>query len=207
MYRSAIRSCLEALQVKADSFQDLITVFYSIECIWHLFELLFLSKSAENLVVHNLLEWTYFHFPKSGGFALELMQMGREVDTDPNYWSALKDLVAKGKIDIGRTLLQMHMFAGSMEFKFVDEILSKIQKPVVGTRASSELTEWQIRIQSGCLAAEPELEEIAKLVTGDKGAWSKLCRTSECWYEYFPGFLYYTEPNCKPFKLPQYVNS
>lgn len=76
LYRSAIRSCLEGLQTDGDKFQDLITVFYSVECIWHLFELLFLSKSAESLVVNHLLEWAYFHFPKSANIAIELMQLG-----------------------------------------------------------------------------------------------------------------------------------
>lgn len=39
-------------------------------------------------------------------------------------------------------------------------------------------------------------------MTGNQQAWIDLaCETSTCWYEYFPGFLYYTEPECRHFEL------
>lgn len=53
-YRSIIRACLENLQediLKAktnderDDVQNLITIFYSVECIWHLCEILFINAT------------------------------------------------------------------------------------------------------------------------------------------------------------------
>lgn len=50
-YRSIVRACLENLQeeiIKAKSLhyeelQNYITIFYSVECIWHLCEILFID--------------------------------------------------------------------------------------------------------------------------------------------------------------------
>lgn len=36
---------------------------------------------------------------------------------------------------------------------------------------------------------------------GDQQAWKMQARESSCWYEYFPGYLFYTEPSCKYFEL------
>jgi nuclear pore complex protein Nup85 len=83
------------------------------------------------------------------------------------------------------------------------------------------------KVQAGILAAEPELEEIIKvcyielkvykittcshnshqLVIGDKDTWIEQCKASKDWYEYFPGYLYYTEPGCKLFELNGYANN
>ena len=51
-YRSIIRACLENLQeeiMRADSaereeLQSYVTIFYSVECIWHLCEILFVEN-------------------------------------------------------------------------------------------------------------------------------------------------------------------
>lgn len=50
-YRSIIRACLESLQEQAakakgdeaEELQNYITIFYSVECIWHLCEILFVD--------------------------------------------------------------------------------------------------------------------------------------------------------------------
>lgn len=53
-YRSVIRACLENLQEERlhlkenekDEYQAYITIFYSVECIWHLCEILFVDFKA-----------------------------------------------------------------------------------------------------------------------------------------------------------------
>lgn len=50
-YRSIVRACLENLQeeivktkcVHRDELQNYITIYYSVECIWHLCEILFID--------------------------------------------------------------------------------------------------------------------------------------------------------------------
>jgi nuclear pore complex protein Nup85 len=65
-YRSAIRTTLNKLQEAAGEddaipqdvrkYENFITIFYSIECLWHLCEFLLIDHSTMS-VVPNLLEW------------------------------------------------------------------------------------------------------------------------------------------------------
>lgn len=65
-YRSALRSLLNKLQEAEKEvgtsdddvrkYQNFVTVFYSIECLWHLCEFLLIDHSS-NSVVPQLLEW------------------------------------------------------------------------------------------------------------------------------------------------------
>lgn len=75
-YRSAIRTTLNKLQEAASEddvtleevgkYENFITIFYSIECLWHLCEFLLIDHSTMS-VVPNLLEWVslqfFPHFP------------------------------------------------------------------------------------------------------------------------------------------------
>lgn len=63
------------------------------------------------------------------------------------------------------------------------------------------LTETESKIQMGCFDSDPELKEIVELVTGNEATWNKLAHESSCWYEYFPGYLFYTHPNCTYYEL------
>lgn len=66
IYRSAIRSTLNKLEEAAlydgadeeevQKYENYITIFYSIECLWHLCEFLLIDRST-NSIVPNLLEW------------------------------------------------------------------------------------------------------------------------------------------------------
>jgi nuclear pore complex protein Nup85 len=66
IYRSAIRSTLNKLEEAAlydgadeeevQKYESFITIFYSIECLWHLCEFLLIDRST-NSIVPNLLEW------------------------------------------------------------------------------------------------------------------------------------------------------
>lgn len=66
IYRSSIRSTLNKLEEEAGDdetdpedikkYESYITIFYSIECLWHLCEFLLIDRST-NSVVPNLLEW------------------------------------------------------------------------------------------------------------------------------------------------------
>lgn len=44
------------------------------------------------------------------------------------------------------------------------------------------------------------------MVIGNEQIWLSLARESSCWYEYLPGYLYYTEPGCKYFELGTYAD-
>ena len=42
---------------------------------------------------------------------------------------------------------------------------------------------------------------------GDTSAWNTEIQKSEYWYEYLPGYLFYTNPACKHFELGTAANS
>lgn len=133
-YRSIIRACLEKLQdaagnaeiempEKYEMYQHFITIFYSIECIWHLSEILFLEQTSSNVIVPQLLEWVRFHFPAAERMATDLLLLGRDASDSEEYWPALKGLIMQGQVDVARAILQLHPQAESAAFKMAEQIL------------------------------------------------------------------------------------
>ncbi|XP_026476216.1 nuclear pore complex protein Nup75-like [Ctenocephalides felis] len=71
-YRSIIRACLENLQEKVDNlslneekrseYQNYVTIFYSVECLWHLCEIILIDSVPGNIIVPQLLSWIRLHF-------------------------------------------------------------------------------------------------------------------------------------------------
>ncbi|XP_055531469.1 nuclear pore complex protein Nup75 [Wyeomyia smithii] len=223
-YRSAIRACLEKLQDlltttklrDPEQYQNYVTIFYSVECIWHLVEILIIDASSVNAVVANLLDWVRFHFPTAERLATELLQQGREVDSSDDYWPVVKGLIVQGQLNVARALLKLHTNSESIGFEVAEQILQTMPVYSVygGLSVQKFKSQWQYwtanarsKIDAGILASEPELEEIIKLVIGDRKTWTEQCRYASCWYEFFPGYLFYTESTCKYYELGTFANS
>lgn len=70
-YRSAIRTMLNKLQERIEDeltvndsklyHEMLVTIFYSVECLWHLIEICMIDQTSMS-VVPGLLEWVRFKF-------------------------------------------------------------------------------------------------------------------------------------------------
>ncbi|XP_058456461.1 nuclear pore complex protein Nup75 [Malaya genurostris] len=223
-YRSAIRACLEKLQdlltntklPDSEQYQNYVTIFYSVECIWHLIEILIIDTSSVNAVVPNLLDWVRFHFPTAERLAAELLQQGREVDSSDDYWPVLKGLIVQGQLNVARALLKMHTNSESVCFEVAEQVLQTMPVFSVygGLSVQKFKSQWQYwtanarsKIDAGILAVEPELEEIIKLVIGDRQTWADQCQYASCWYEFFPGYLFYTESTCKYYELGTFANN
>lgn len=103
-----------------------ISIFYSIECIWHLSEILYLDPSPMNLVVMQLLEWVRFHFPTTERMATDLLLMGRNASDSEEYWPALKGLIMQGQIEVARALLNLHPENESPAYRLTDQILKSV---------------------------------------------------------------------------------
>lgn len=128
-YRSIIRACLENLQeecIKArgerkEELSNYITIFYSVECVWHLCEILFVDVIPGNILLPQLLDWVRFHFPKhERSAALILSGELDNAETHPEYWDTVIGTLMQGRIDITRALLRLHTAADSDPFKHVD---------------------------------------------------------------------------------------
>lgn len=241
-YRSTVRACLEQLQdalavepstmptttgtLDAAALQNYVTIFYSVECVWHLCEILLIDQqpTAANVVVPQLLDWTRFHFPAYERRAAELMFIDRddmeeeEGGNNAEVVAVVKGLITQGQVEVARTLLRLHTAAEQSGcFATVDEILRSM--PVYSVYGGLSLqkfrSQWQYwvtdtesKLATGCLAAEPDLEQIVQLVSGQQSAWVAHARqSSTCWYEYLAGYLFYTEPGCKYFELGTFADA
>lgn len=134
-YRSIIRACLENLQeeiVKADEtekeeLQSFVTIFYSIECIWHLCEILFVNSIPGNLVLPELLNWIRFHFPRhERNAAMMLAGDLNELESNPDYWKTVFGSLLQGRVKVARALLKQHSLAGASSFKLIDQVLKSM---------------------------------------------------------------------------------
>lgn len=132
-YRSIIRVCIENLQeaagkesdgVAKNSLLSHITIFYSIECIWHLCEILYIDNVPGDVVLPFLLEWVRFHFPCHEQTAAQLLESCERGSEDhPEYWDTVIGMVVQGRVDVARALMKLHSAADSNEFKLVDNSL------------------------------------------------------------------------------------
>lgn len=138
-YRSTVRACLEKLQDSLsmpDDYDDkpkgvienYITIFYSVECVWHLCEILLIDRVPSNIIVPQLLEWTRFHFPSFERKAAEMLFVEHDDIDDINseMMPIVKGLIMQGQVEVGRTILRLHALADNTSFRIVDEILKSM---------------------------------------------------------------------------------
>lgn len=224
-YRCILRACLEKLkeQIQIEDsnkeekskYENYTTIFYSVECIWHLCEILFIDPAPSNIIVPQLIEWIRFIFPKYETQATELLLQGREANNSSEYWSTVKGLILQGQIEVARAILQSHSLSETNAYRMAEQILKTMPTYNIYGGLSIQkfrsqwqywLTDTEIKLSAGNLSSEPNLEEIVKLITGNPTAWNEVIKTSNDWYEFLPGFLFYTEPACKYFELGTLAN-
>lgn len=145
-----------------------------------------------------------------------LINMDRDIDIRGGYWTTVKGLILQGQIDIARALLKLHSSSETMTFQLAEKDLQSM--PTFNSHGGLSLqkfrSQWsywsttlQSKIDSGLYSTEAELEDIMKLITGDKAAWMEICKNSSCWYEHFAGFLFFTQPAVRYFELGTFANS
>ncbi|XP_045448581.1 nuclear pore complex protein Nup85 [Melitaea cinxia] len=212
-YRSIIRVCIESLQEAAEKETDglekntllsYITIFYSIECIWHLCEILYIDIIPGEVVLPFLLEWVRFHFPCHEQTAAQLLEACERGSEDhPEYWDTVIGMVVQGRIDVVRSLLKLHSNADSNEFKLVDNSLRSMPVyNVYGGISTGEFTiswkHWQAecrsKLSSGLLAQNDQLELIMRLMTGDYSAFESIRAKYSSWYDILGGWVLFTAP-------------
>ncbi|KAH8252807.1 hypothetical protein KR032_001916, partial [Drosophila birchii] len=217
-YRSIVRACLEKLhlakmspEVQTDErrlqrFTDAIIVFYAAECLWHLFEILYLQNNQ--MVVRQLLEWARFHSPQTEDRATDLVLMEEEASEADDYWSILRSLILLGQVDFVRAMLSQNRKAGQPAFKAAELILKTMPVYEEGYALQKFHSQWEYwhvdterKLKANVFATEPELEQILLLVAGDNKEWDAGIKESQDWYEYLPGYLLFTKPTCKPYEL------
>lgn len=220
-YRSVIRSGLQKLQkcIENESndhlYNDYITIFYSIECLWHLCEIFLIDSAPTSAAVPHLNDWIRFHFPEVEQRARELLLFDTPEETDKEYLRIAKLLVVQGHLEVARIILQFYgrnHFNASLQM--TEEILKSI--PIYSVSGGLSLQNWRSqwqywvadaksKLHMGCFDSgsdsDKELKTIVELVTGNEDTWIELSKESKCWYEYFPGYLFYTQQTCTYYQL------
>ncbi|CAH0578936.1 unnamed protein product [Chrysodeixis includens] len=212
-FRSIIRVCTEGLQEAAskeedglakNSLQSYITIFYSIECIWHLCEILFIDNIPGDIVLPYLLEWVRFHFPcheQTAAGLLEACERGSEENAE--YWDTVVGMVVQGRVDVARALLKLHSAGESNEFKLVDNSLRSMPVySVYGGISTGEFTiswkHWQAecrsKLSSRVLASQPNLELIMRIIIGDYTAFESIRSKYSSWFDILGGWVLFTAP-------------
>lgn len=181
-YRSIVRACLKNLQDEINSptvdkaeYENYITIFYSVECVWHLCEILLIDPAPMNVVVPHLLDWVRFHFPSYESKATDLLFADRDdiEESSSDFLKTVKGMIAQGQVEVARTLLRLHSSADSSSFQVAGEILRSM--PIFSVNGGLPLqkfkskwkywvTDTESKLATGCLSAEPELEEIIKVI-------------------------------------------
>lgn len=212
-FRSIIRVCIENLQeaaskeengIEKNNILSHITIFYSIECIWHLCEILYIDNIPGDIVLPYLLEWVRFHFPcheQTAAQLLEACERGSEEHKD--YWDTVVGMVVQGRVDVARALLKLHSAGESNEFKLVDNSLRSMPVySVYGGISTGEFTiswkHWQAecrsKLSSRVLASQPKLELIMRIIIGDYTAFESIRSKYSSWFDILGGWVMFTAP-------------
>lgn len=140
----------------------------------------------------------------------------RDLEFRSTYWDTIRGLILQGQVDIVRALLKLNSSSGTMTFQLAEKELQSM--PMFNAHGGLSLqkfrSQWQFwstslqsKIDSGLFSTETELEMIMKLITGDNQAWMSVCQESTTWYEYFAGYLFYTQPSVRYFELGTFADN
>ncbi|OXU24689.1 hypothetical protein TSAR_001479 [Trichomalopsis sarcophagae] len=223
-YRSILRACIEELQDLAEKcpqekknlYENFQTIFYNIECVWHLTEILYVDVIPGDVVLPQLLEWVRFHFPSREIMAMKILakkKIGADLENN-EYWEAVMGCALHGKLDIVRALLALHSKADHSAFIAAENSLRNMPVyNVYGGYSVKEFTirwkQWQMSlsqsIDSKAFGVEENLEALMRLVVGNE-FW-EFSKYTEAWYELLAAKLFYSAPCCKQPELARHANS
>ncbi|KAK2583314.1 hypothetical protein KPH14_009316 [Odynerus spinipes] len=224
-YRSILRACVESLQDIAENsppenkvtIENFLTIFYNIECVWHLTEILYIDNIPGDVILPRLLEWIQFHFPSNEMKAIKILAQ-KVIAADLEYiyyWEAVIGCALHGKTDLVCALLSMHSKADHPAFIVAENMIKAMPiYNVYGGYSISEFTmrwkHWQLdlssNIESKTFAIDNNLEMLMKLVVGDESMIWEFSQYTEAWYELLAAKLFYSIPSCKQVDLARHAN-
>nr|XP_018915410.1 PREDICTED: nuclear pore complex protein Nup85 [Bemisia tabaci] len=223
-YRSILHDCIEHLQEestkqKKEYYSRYVAIFYNIEFVWHLCEILYVDVVAGDIVLPQLTDWIKFHFSEHEriadtiltGYAgsRELTSSGAET-LHPEYWNTIIGLILQGNMEHSRALLRLHSLADTEPFLQAHKFLRS--RPVYSVYGGLSLGEFTIRwktwqstvqseIHSGTFSSQKHLLTIMKIVIGDESITEVIRKYCSTWYQYMVALLLYTDPTVKSYDL------
>ncbi|RZF47952.1 hypothetical protein LSTR_LSTR008756 [Laodelphax striatellus] len=229
-YRSIVRACIENLQISEldknttykltpQQRQHYVAIFYNIEFIWHLCEILFVDSVPGAVVLPHLLDWIRFHFPDTERAAGQILtgplETGAEL-RNSDYWDVVIGLIMQGSLEPARALLRLHSNADSECFLQAESLLKTLPVfKVYGGLSTAEFrTRWHTwqtnvstKVESGVFTSEKNLNTVMKIISGDESSVNDMKSHCETWYQLLVAMLLYKEPTVKTFELNRYATS
>lgn len=217
-YRSIIKAFVDDLRHAADEtyndstreeYECLAHVYYKMELIWNLCEILFLDVQPSGALLNQLLDWLRWHFPIYEMLAKEVTESD-DPASHPSYWNAVYGYVLQGRITDVRKLLHVHPDSRSETFLLVDQLLR--QMPLHSYFASESsydfIFHWQHwreeclqRLEHGEFSISPPLEKVCNLLCGTMETYEQMRELSETWYHLMVSRLLFTNPCVKVTEL------
>ncbi|KAI4495440.1 hypothetical protein M0802_008654 [Mischocyttarus mexicanus] len=225
-YRSILRACVEGLQDIAEkslpenkvTIENFLTIFYSVECVWHLTEILYLDNIPGNVILPRLLEWIQFHFPSKELKAIKMLSQ-KSIAADLEYiyyWEVIIGCALHGKTDLVCALLLMHSKADHPAFIVAENLIKTMPVyNIYGGYSVSEFTvrwkHWQLElsslVDSRTFAIDNNLEMLMKLIAGDESTMWEFSEYTEAWYELLAAKLFYSVPCCKQSEFSRHAHN
>lgn len=213
-YRSVIKAFVDDLHRTMDEpcsdsnrheYNSLAHMYYKMELVWNLCEILFLDVQPSGILLNQLLDWIRWHFPMFEMLAKEVIESD-DPTSHPSYWNAVYGYVLQGRITDVRKLLHIHTDSRSEAFVLMDRLLRRMPQHSYSASASSYdfVFHWQ-QWQEECLQSLergefnlcPPLEKLCKLLCGTMETYEQLRELSETWYHLMISRLLFTNPRVK----------
>lgn len=210
-YRSILTECICNLSKATESsslndserkeYENQFGMFFNIELIWNLCEILFIDIMQPGLILQQLLQWILFHF-HDGDNSAEIMEYDTP-ESHPSFWDTVYCHVLHGKLDDARRILKMHSQSSQESFCLIDELLRKMplfKSPLnqsiveVGFRWRHWQEECKKHVVTGELSNVPNLETICKILCGDKEVFEEIRELCGNWYKMMVSRLLYSDP-------------
>ncbi|GAB6027247.1 Nucleoporin nup85 [Chamberlinius hualienensis] len=220
-YRSVIKGFIDDLQLAADlttdkvqnaSFETQSQIYFKIELLWNLCEIIFIDIQPGGALLVSLLNWIRWHFPNCETLA-KLVTESEDPSSHESYWDTIYSYVLQGRINEVRKFLRLHPDCKTNAFRLMDDILSKMPLfSYIHSHSSYDLIyPWKAWQEDCCRHRSlgefldyPPLEKLCGILCGDKEAFYELMDLCETWYHFMISHLLYTNPCVKAADL-QYL--
>lgn len=206
-YRSVIHSCYTRLRNDSlNSHQSvaLSQMFYQIEIIWNLSEILYMDIYTPGYQLNQLLTWIRWHFIETVTMA-ETIISADVPHIHKDYWNVIINYLLRGEVDHARRFIELHPDADSkQEFILVRDVLKKMPTNSPNQVFHEYYIRWRVwsdeskqLLREGHFDINDKLETIMRIVAGDVTVFNEIMDRFESWYHLLVSYLLFTDPCIK----------
>ncbi|XP_065342016.1 nuclear pore complex protein Nup85 [Cloeon dipterum] len=217
-YRRFLRDCTAELLKNKDTNKMetlyLSSIFFSLELIFHLAEILNLDHSQNSHMVPKLQEWIQYYFNESSDLADSVIKSRDDkspVECNPDFWPAVTGLIMTAQCKEARRLLGLHSKKETPAIRTLRQLLHskpELQSSGGASVAINFSVQWEawlkeVRNQliSGVFSTNQHCLELAELLAGDNKAEKLVYENSETWYKFLVTYVSYWKPTVESFRL------